>query len=126
MGDLSKNISRSEIECKCGCGTDTIDAETIKAVQDTCDHFAKVLDVKKVHLVITSGIRCKEHNSKVGGSNRSQHVQGRAIDFVIVGVEPSDVYRYLDKKYTGRYGVGSYETFTHLDSKTGNARRWSI
>jgi len=57
MGDLSKNISRSEIECKCGCGTDTIDAETIKAVQDTCDHFAKVLDVKKVHLVITSEIR---------------------------------------------------------------------
>tara|TARA_R110000796_G_C14560052_1_gene434755 strand:- start:2818 stop:3198 length:381 start_codon:yes stop_codon:yes gene_type:complete len=126
MGDLTKNISRSEIECKCGCGTDTIDSETVKVVQGACDYFAKQLDVKKVHLVITSGIRCKEHNSKVGGSNKSQHIQGRAIDFVIVGIEPSEIYHYLDKKYTGRYGAGDYETFTHLDTKTGNARRWSI
>jgi len=126
MGDLSKNISRSEIACKCGCGTDTIDAETVKAVQDTCNHFAEVLGVKRVHLIITSGTRCKEYNSKVGGSNRSQHIQGRAIDFVIVGVKPSDVYDYLHRKYAGRYGVGSYETFTHLDTKTGKARRWTI
>ena len=30
MGDLTKNISRYEIACKCGCGFDTIDIEVVR------------------------------------------------------------------------------------------------
>jgi len=60
----------------------------------------------------------------VGGSPKSQHLVARAIDFSIRGVSPEDVYNYLDKKYAGKYGVGRYGTFTHIDTRTGPAARW--
>ena len=31
MGDLSENFSRSEFECKCGCGFATVDVRKNKA-----------------------------------------------------------------------------------------------
>ena len=43
MGDLTANISRYEIECKCGdCGFDTIDYQTVMIWQDVCDYFLHI------------------------------------------------------------------------------------
>lgn len=122
MGDISKNISRSEIACKCGCGFDTIDAVTARAVQDACDHFAEQLDVPRVVLDISSGARCEERNRSEGGSYRSQHLLGRAIDFKIRCVSPIEVQAYLLAKYPDRFGIGTYSNFTHFDSRNERAR----
>ena len=122
MTELSKNIFRHEVACKCGCGFDTMDFETIEAVQDCCDYFAHKQGVDKVVLIINSGARCLEHNRKIGGSKNSQHLLGRAMDIVIKGVSPRDVYTFLDKNYDGEYGIGSYTTFTHIDTRSGFAR----
>lgn len=124
MGDLTKNISRSELACKCGCGFDTADIETVIVLQACCDHFARQARKGKVILDITSGCRCEEYNKNIGGSENSQHVKGRAIDFVIRGVSPSDVYAYLAGRYSGQFGIGRYRDFTHIDSKSGPQRRW--
>lgn len=124
MGDISKNISRHEVACKCGCGYDTIDAETVSVVQDCCDHFADSLGVERVTLVINSGCRCDSHNNKVGGSKNSTHKKARAMDIKITPIQPEKVYEYLDKKYPGKYGIGKYETFTHIDTRSGAAARW--
>lgn len=126
MGDLTKNISRHEIACSCGCGLDSMDWETIKVVQATCDHFASVLGVDKVVLHITSAARCYEYNRSqaVGSNDRSQHPRCRAVDFVISGVSPADVYAYLVARYDGVYGLGRYANFTHIDTRTGPAARW--
>lgn len=123
MGDLTKNISRHELRCKCGqCDCQTMDWETLTIVQATCDHFAEVLGVKKVILRFSSAHRCYRHNHNVGGANKSQHLQGNAIDFAIDGVDPADVYAYLDAKYPDRLGLGKYNTFTHIDTRRGKAR----
>ena len=122
MGDLTKNISRYEIACKCGCGFDTIDYETVKVVQECCDHFAKRLGKDRVVLYITSGCRCPEYNERIGGRKNSQHTKGRAIDFVIRGVLPADVQLYLMGKYKGKYGIGQYDNFTHFDTRSREAR----
>lgn len=138
MGDLTKNISRNELRCKgtnCdgkgnNCGSDTLDWETIQVVQECCDHFAQILHQPKVVCIITSAARCLVHNIRsvkdggAGSTRNSQHPLFRAIDFVITGVSPKDVYAYLDKKYPNKYGIGSYETFTHFDSRTNGPARW--
>lgn len=122
MGDLTKNISRHELACKCGCGFDTMDWETIEVIQDVCDYFAGKLQVPKVVLSINSAARCLDYNRKVGSKDTSQHVKGRALDVNIQGVSTQAIYDYLDQKYPSKYGIGLYSTFVHFDSRSYRAR----
>jgi uncharacterized protein YcbK (DUF882 family) len=127
---LTKNISRYELACSCGCGFDSMDWETIKVVQSTCDHFAEKMGIDKVVLRINSAARCYEYNrlpvseGGPGSNDASQHPKARAIDFTIDGVKPADAHAFMASKYPDRYGLGRYETFTHLDTRTGPAARW--
>ena len=130
MGDLTKNISRSELACNCGCGSDSMDYLTVQVVQHCCDHFAHQLKIDKVVLRITSAHRCFEYNrlpevdGGPGSNDNSQHPQARAVDFAIDGVLPEDVYAFLVSRYPDRYGFGLYGSFVHADTKSGRARRW--
>lgn len=126
MGGLSKNISRREVACPCGCGLNTIDTETVKVVQDVCDHFAAELDTDRVTLGINSAARCFEYNrtDHIGSNDASQHPRCRALDIRIKGVEPYRIYEYLDGKYPEQYGIGRYRTFTHIDTRSTGRARW--
>jgi len=124
MGDLSLNLSRKEIACKCGCGYDSIDVETIHVVQDMCDHFARFLGQSKVILIVNSGCRCFAWNDHINGSTDSLHMESRAIDFRIKEVSIKLVAEYLLNKYKGKYGIGIYDTFIHLDTRTDGPARW--
>lgn len=115
MGDLSKNFSRSEFACKCGCGFDTVDAALLDLVQQVADEFCEPV-------IITSGCRCKAHNKKVGGSPKSQHLLGRAADIVVKNVDAAAVFDFLDSRYPAEFGLGEYEDFTHVDSRSYQAR----
>lgn len=117
MGDLSKHFNRAEFACKDGCGRDTIDHETLLVLEDLRKHF-------DAPVRISSGYRCPARNKAVGGSPGSQHLYGRAADVTVDGAKPSEVADYLDHKYPGRYGIGRYATFTHLDTRTGSGARW--
>jgi uncharacterized protein YcbK (DUF882 family) len=117
MGDLSPNFSRHEFACKCGCGLDTADAETLVMLETIRQHYG-------VPVTITSGCRCEAHNRAVGGSPDSQHVQCRAADIVVQGVEPGRVQAYCKRIWPGKYGIGSYDWGTHIDSRSECAR-WS-
>lgn len=117
MGDLTINLSRHEFACKCGCGLDTVDVETLQVVQDVCTHF-------RCKVVITSGCRCAAHNKAVGGSENSKHIQCRAADCKFSKVEPEAVNHYLVSRYPDRYGFGLYKTFNHIDTRTGAPARW--
>ena len=55
MGDLSKNFSRSEFECSCGCGFDDVSVELVELLQEIRDEIEEPI-------AITSACRCKEHN----------------------------------------------------------------
>ena len=120
MGDLSKNFSRFEFACPCGCGFDTVDAELIRVLEDLrrClfDH----------PITINSGCRCEKHNAdeSVRGTPGSQHLTGKAADIVVEGVSPSMVADCLEDKYPDRYGIGRYPTWTHIDVRSGPPKRW--
>lgn len=130
MGDLRKNISRHELECHCGCGLDTMDGETLDVVQDVCDHFAFELEVDRVVLDITSAARCFDYNRRpvskggAGSNDQSQHPRCRAMDFRIKGVALKKIHAYLIDKYKGKYGIGLYKTFIHIDTRTLGPARW--
>lgn len=70
-------------------------------------------------VIINSGYRTPAHNKKVGGASGSQHLYGKAADIVVRGVKPSNVYNAADKLFNG---VGKYNTFTHVDTRSYKAR----
>jgi len=67
MGDLSKNFSAWEFECRCKCGTGAMSPEFIARLQILRDRYGQPITVR-------SGIRCPEHNAKVGGKPDSEHL----------------------------------------------------
>jgi len=112
---ITPNFKRSEFACQCNCGFDDIDKRVPYILQQVRDHFG-------VPIRITSGCRCEKHNAAIGGSPRSQHMLGKAADFVVRGVDPGEVARYIDEQWPNTLGLGRYGTFTHVDVRRGKAR----
>lgn len=113
---FSNNFSRSEFKCKCGnCNFDTVDHELITVLEDARKHFGKAVK-------INSACRCAAHNKAVGGKSKSKHLYGIAADIAVKDTTPLQVYSYLANKYSDKYGLGSYNTFTHIDVRQTKAR----
>ena len=115
MGDISANFSRHEFACKCGCGFDTVDTVQLQNMEALRQHYG-------VTVTVNSGCRCPAYNMTVGGAPNSQHLLARATDFTVEGVEPEEVQDYIDRIWPDQFGMGRYNTFTHLDSRPGKAR----
>ena len=65
--------------------------------------------------------RIARARAKVGGAKNSMHVQGKAADIRVAGVDPEVVYQHCNTAFkTG--GVGKYKTFTHVDCRNSRAR----
>lgn len=116
MSDLSQNFNRSEFECPCGCGYNTVDAELIAVLEK----MRKAFIDKPIK--INSGCRCVQHNAKISGAEKSQHRYGKAADIVVVGVESETVADYLESTYPDQYGIGRYHERTHIDVRSTVAR----
>ena len=119
MGDITANLSRHEFACKCGCGCNSMDIETVWVVQDVCDHF-------RCSVEITSAHRCFTYNRtpEVGSNDESQHPQGRAMDCKFENQNPVEVHLYLCAKYPDKFGFGKYNTFNHIDTRSNGPARW--
>ncbi len=112
---ISENFQRSEFECKCGCGFATVDVELVEILERFREYFNKPIK-------INSGCRCKIYNKSIGGASQSRHMEGIAADIAIKDVEPSEVQSKFNQWYPKLYGMGSYNTFTHIDTRTKKAR----
>tara|TARA_R110000850_G_scaffold148827_2_gene271116 strand:+ start:1980 stop:2330 length:351 start_codon:yes stop_codon:yes gene_type:complete len=113
---LSNNFSREEFKCNCGeCEYDTVDSKLVEVLQDIRGKYA-------ASVTVTSGNRCPEYNKEVGGSERSQHMRGRAADIQVKGIAPYEIAQYLNWKYPEELGIGDYKTFTHIDTRNDKAR----
>lgn len=117
MGDLSKNLSKREFACKCGCGFDAVDKKLVNILQEACDKFGDTI-------VITSGCRCVGHNRACGGAVNSQHIFGIAADFKVFKdrkqVDPEIIADWLEMK--SGLGVGRYKSWVHVDTRGSDAR----
>jgi uncharacterized protein YcbK (DUF882 family) len=89
----------------------------LAVLEDVRGNFNQIVTVNSAH-------RCPEYNASVGGGEFSQHPYARAVDFTVAGVSPLEVQGYLKFRYPRMYGIGAYNTFTHLDTRTNGPARW--
>lgn len=84
-------------------------------------------------MIITSGYRCPELNKAIGGALTSQHIFCEAIDFVVKGLRPEDIFNKIvtsDLKYNQiiiernksgsqwvHISIGSYKQKLQFDGK---------
>lgn len=116
MSKLNDYFQRKEFACKCGCGFDAVDVELLALITGVREKLGKPI-------TITSGCRCPEHNDRVGGSTRSQHKLGKAIDFQVKDISPKEVQKFMDNFLPkDKFGLGYGKTFTHLDVREKAAR----
>jgi len=113
---ISHNFYREEFNCKCACGFNVVDAELLKVMQIIRDHFDQPIR-------ITSGNRCFRYNTEIGGTDKSYHKKGMACDFQVRNIKTELVLEFIDQEFPEKYGVGTYNTFNHLDVRL-NKTRW--
>ena len=112
----TSNFLQSELKCPC-CNKYVPNVALLILLEDVRRFFNSPV-------LISSSTRCEKHNKDVGGSKGSWHLTGHAADITVKGVEPIDVYRYLNERpYSRVIGLGSYNQFTHVDTR-GHKARW--
>ena len=115
MGDLSKNFSKLEVQCPCGCGADKINPVLIEKLQKARNIIGKPI-------IITSGVRCEFYNASIKASMNSSHNPdgygiGHAVDIACLNSKDRYELVELAQKFFKRIGIsgGSYGGFVHLD-----------
>lgn len=107
-------------EFACRCASSKCDAKPMKP------QFLERLEKLRIEwdkpMLLTSARRCAEWNKRVGGSPRSQHLSGNAVDVYLPKAEIDD-FVVLAEKY-GFGGIGVGQNFVHIDARTKRSR-WS-
>lgn len=106
MSQITPNFDASELECPCGCKT-LPSLLAISRLQQLRDWYAKPM-------IINSGMRCEEHNKKVGGSKKSWHMKGMAFDIKAKTAQEKYQLAYLAMKL-GWNGIIVYSSWLHID-----------
>lgn len=121
------NFRNSEVYSKCS------DAPSSHYLDDvTLDALQTIRNWSGQPIRVTSTYRTNLCNQLAGGSEYSQHLQGKAIDFQWINNNAYwiEAFRnemkcrgplWLDLRAIGIGGFGFYDTFVHIDSRAGLA-----
>lgn len=75
---LATHFRAHEFDCRCGCGLGLADMQP-----ELLDALLRARALAQVPMVLTSAIRCPNHNAAVGGEPSSSHLSGWAVDIAI-------------------------------------------
>jgi len=100
---LSKNLSLAEVTksataSRLGINNkpDDWEIENLRAIAECV--FQPLRDAFGTPIYVSSGYRSSDLNTAIGGSKRSQHIQGRALDLdadVFGGCTNGEIFRYI-------------------------------
>jgi uncharacterized protein YcbK (DUF882 family) len=112
----------SEVRCN-HCGRLPDNLEAVANAARMMEKIRHILGDQplKVH----SWYRCPAWNAEVGGASNSQHLYGRACDFVTKHLSPRQVQARLRKHRDVVRGLGAYLGFTHADNRPGDIATWN-
>ena len=116
---LSKNFTRKDFKCPCGCTRQMVDSELVEKLQAIRDKLGKAIKV-------TSGYRCITHNASktVGGSPNSKHRYGMAADWRMVNRSINPVaLGIIAAQYFKAVGIYWYDgcAIVHTDTRDAKA-----
>ena len=122
---MTKNFTRQEFSCRCGCGYDHIDRRVVEIAQT-------IRDFVGVPIRVNSGCRCEAHNLRVGGVKGSYHTKGLAADLSCSrGAQVLyDTVRLLQR--AGKLPDLSYcilyqkRDFIHIDCGAKRSTMWEV
>ncbi len=109
--DWSKypNFTEAEFACRCGCGAADMDPDFMDRLQAIRTAFGKPM-------VISSGFRCEEYNSRIG-SKYPEHVMGMAADIPCVNPEAAELDELRVFHGMPRFGISQRKgrpRFVHI------------
>ena len=121
---LTKNFSKSEFDCSCGCD---MPLGVLHNVQKLANQLQILRDIIGTPIQLNSGYRCDDYNDNVvKGAKNSQHKLGKASDIVIADMTPQETFELVDllinKGELLQGGLSAYATFTHYDIRKTKAR----
>ena len=126
---LTNNFTKSEFECKSG---EEMPLDVLENVKLLAIQLQKIREYVGKPIRINSAYRSEAHNEAIGGVKTSQHILGKAADITIDTFTPDEVVSIIENMLTnemlgGFYigGLGSYNTFTHVDIRDKKAR-WNF
>ena len=121
---ITPNFSKSEMSCRCGCGSYEMDDEFMRMLQELRNQMQGPLRV-------SSGRRCDHHNERVSTAKNKKngvHTLGQASDIMISGERAMLLFK--EACQIGFSGIGlsqrgpHQDQFVHLDTKPRKAL-WS-
>lgn len=121
---MSKNFKIKEAACKDG----TPYPKKWRPQLEYCFELLEIIRaITGMTMTLNSAYRTPEYNKKVGGAEKSQHLNGLAFDFVLKGITPAKLFPILDRfqrlGVLPKGGLHAYKTFTHIDMR-GKIARW--
>jgi len=118
---LTPNFTVEEFLCPCGdCGGGMISIDLVMVLQDLRDQVGRPIYISE-----GGGVRCSVYNASLRlSSPRSQHLNAKAADITIEGLDVVTTWRIclLEPRFTG---LGYYLTHTHVDIRPGPRVFWS-
>lgn len=103
---ITKNFKSREFKCPT-CGNTAYSDKMIDRLQILRNLIGRSIRV-------TSGYRCKQHNTKVKGSTNSLHMQGIAVDIQVPADKHEELKRLANLVFYDS-GVGYYPNHVHVD-----------
>ena len=107
------NFTREEFRCRCGGAyCDGFPAEPsqtlVRLAQRVRQHFDSPA-------IISSGVRCETHNTKVGGVTGSRHLTGKAMDFTVRDQIALQVLDFVRAQPETCYAYAIDNCYIHMD-----------
>ncbi len=134
---LTEHFKISEFQCKCNnCNyPDTYTNIRTVTLLEMLHAFLLATYDSAIRIVVTSGIRCSQHNTDSDGYPGSRHTYdggGDAADIKCyyqfpgtkrwVKINPKEIYYVLNKRFPNSLGLGLYKRFNHIDTRIIRAR----
>lgn len=130
MGSISKNFSYSEFQNSNIAKAKNIDntlpedlKPSVKALVDNVLQPLRILHGKT--LTVSSGYRCPELNTEVGGKATSQHLRGEAAD-IACALKPVELARLAHESNLPYDQMGLYNTFVHFSYNPDGEQRGMV
>lgn len=118
--DGIKYFKKQEFACKCGKYCDGYPAEIDMNMVKIADQIREKIGKP---ITINSGLRCKTHNSNVGGVSNSQHLLGKAADLGCPsGCTPAQMASIAEEIMGDTGGIGTYSWGVHIDTRSTKSR----